>query len=120
MLIRQLMEAAPGALESGYGLIGDRHDTDLENVEVFVNEVAFLKAVAQAYTEFMENYSDMDISLLHDDPEIAAQLQNKQQKVSKKKLPPNPFKMKSLNEMVHLPMWDEFCETVEIFSKFSI
>lgn len=122
MLLKQLITEnlvtdTDGSLKSGYGLIG-WHNEDIDTVRVYLDKKAFLKEVAHAYLEFMEEHGDMDISQLHDDPEVAEKLRKEQAKKSKKKMPPDPRKMTSIDQFMNLPMWSDFCEEQAIVDKF--
>jgi hypothetical protein len=127
MLLKQLTEsislAKNGALQTGYGLVfihgGDRVKSyDLDNMEVFLDVVKFYNHVGTIFEEFTENGGGELLAQMHGDPKVQAELQNKVDRINKKKHPKPAREATSLEDLHNRPGWDEFLDAVFILDKF--
>lgn len=121
MKIQQLLEMmgetdVPGEIHKFAIVIYHPHDRwhhldpdDINDISVFTTEEALVKHLAVLYEE--EHEEPLDISQLHDDPEIQKQLADKMAHIKK------PSEMTTMDEIKQLPEWSEFTDWVTVFNR---
>lgn len=126
--IKALLEAPQlvvidGKLESGFGIIfnnaeGSNIDMqDLDTIQIYVEKPAFIKALGEMYDYSYHDDKPLDMSELHDDPEVKKQLQKKMGKRKPKKILTGED-CTTMEELMALPNWDQFTEYIFVWDNF--